>query len=112
MIRALSLAVLALAALACETGGADATRDPHDAAVHDTAGGPQDAAADFADGAGSADLPSSAYECAKDADCSGGVCFRNQCYTTCASPEDCAPDEYCIRKARSDGTSVDVCITA
>jgi len=49
--------------------------------------------------------------CDVDNDCSGGVCFEQQCYTACTDQSTCAGDEFCVAKPRGDET-VNLCVVA
>jgi hypothetical protein len=49
--------------------------------------------------------------CDVDADCTGGACFEDVCYTACADQSACAADELCVAKDRGDD-AVDLCVVA
>jgi len=47
--------------------------------------------------------------CADDTDCSGGICYAEQCYDACTEQADCAGDEFCVFK--TDASSA-ICVVA
>lgn len=49
--------------------------------------------------------------CDADGDCTGGVCFEQECYTACTDQGTCAEDELCVSKPRGDD-DVTLCVVA
>jgi hypothetical protein len=50
--------------------------------------------------------------CVEDEQCTGGVCFEERCFTACASQDECAPDEFCVKKSDASGEESRFCATA
>jgi hypothetical protein len=50
-----------------------------------------------------------ARTCDTDDECEGGVCYQNACYQACQGQDDCADDEFCVRKADASSS---LCLTA
>ncbi len=51
--------------------------------------------------------------CDTEADCGGGVCFDSECYTACASQDDCqAGEELCVKRKDQQGAETLVCVVA
>ena len=76
------------------TGCTDSTTCPHGTACQDIGSGTSLCAPTLA-------LPGE--PCAIDTDCGAGMCFNQQCATSCTEANDCGPGTRCIRT--EDGTS-------
>lgn len=50
--------------------------------------------------------------CDTDGDCAGGVCYEQACYDACQDQDDCAADQFCVRKAGAPGATASLCVTA
>jgi hypothetical protein len=48
--------------------------------------------------------------CDVDQDCAGGVCFEEECFSSCKTQAQCKQDEFCVRKVGSDGVAEEVCV--
>ena len=53
----------------------------------------------------------SVQPCDTDAECTNGVCFDHECFTSCLDQDQCSPDQFCVTKTSGD-READVCVTA